>query len=46
MNKKIMAIGLLVIVAAISISGCLGPNEDELYNEKNDWSQPGFCKNK
>lgn len=34
MNKKIMAISLLVIVAAISISGCLGPNEDELYNEK------------
>ena len=34
MKKKIMAISLLVIVAAISISGCLGPNEDELYNEK------------
>lgn len=34
MNKKIIAISLLVIVAAISVSGCLGPNEDEVYNEK------------
>lgn len=44
MNKKIMAIGLLVIVAAISISGCLGPNEEELYNQKMTEISQDFVK--
>lgn len=34
MNKKIILISLLVIVSAISISGCLEYNEDGKYNEK------------
>lgn len=34
MNKKIILISLLVIVSAISISGCLEYNEDGNYNEK------------
>ena len=34
MNKKAILINLLVIVGAISISGCLNHNEDETYNEQ------------
>lgn len=34
MNKKIILISLIVIVSAISISGCLEYNEDDNYNTK------------
>lgn len=35
MNKKSIVISLLVIISAITVSGCLEPtNEDDIYNEE------------
>lgn len=35
MNKKSILISLLVIISAITVSGCLEPtNEDDIYNEE------------
>ena len=34
MDKRIVLVSLLVIVGAVSISGCLGSNEEQKYNEQ------------